>query len=186
MGLKKHTKSLEKIAYAATIVVLLLLLIPAIRGRRGELEKLSNVEPPLAMKVFSTGYDSIDSLLNEGIRLFGKGNYSEAARKLSKAHFHLSVMIREGQISNYPDELLLYLGLAQFYRGRLVDGARFLAEGEEKSPDDERYPWYLAHIYIAQGKLDRAMEKLEKVAGLGGEYEKQARLKLKKLARITK
>ena len=184
MALKKHTKSLERIAYAATIVVLLLLLIPAIRGKKDDLEKLSQVEPPLAMKVFDTGYEGIDSLLNDGIRAFGKRDYELAAWKLSKAHFYLSVKIKEGEISGYPEELLLYLGLSQFYMGRNEEAAELIAEGEKGFPDDERYPWYLAHTYIALSRVNDAKAELERVVDMGGELSEKAKAKLERLSRV--
>ena len=158
----------------AVIVVLVMLLLPQLYRRPPQEKKLPQVEPPLAMNVFKTGFAGIDTLLNTGMRQFGRGDYNEATRLLGKAHFYLTVKIKEGEASRYPDDLRFYLGLAHFYRGYPHLGIPLLEAEEEQAPNEEKYPWYLAHLYLAEGNDDKARNTLEKVARLNGTRSQQA------------
>jgi len=163
------------------IIILLALLLPLLMGKKHEDGGLAKVEPPLAMKMYATGYASIDSLLNEGLRHFGRREYEDAARMLAEAHFFWSVKIREGSQEPYPEDLRFYLGLSEFYRGYPAKGAPYLEEEERAHPYEARYPWFLAHCYIAQGRFEGARTELEKVVRLGGSWSAEAREKLRRL-----
>ncbi len=163
------------------IVILLLLLLPQILHKAPNRRELSRVEPPGAPKVFSTGYAKSDSLLNEGLNAFDRKDYEEASRLLSKEQFYWSVRVREKEIMSYPEDLLFYLGLSDFYRGHPEMAAHLLAEEEKGNPVDEKYPWYLGHVYIALGRYGDARAELEKVVTLGGRLSAQAQAKIKSL-----
>lgn len=163
------------------IIILLLLLLPQILHKAPNRRELSRVEPPVVPKVFATGYAKSDSLLNAGLNAFSRKDYEEASRLLSKVQFYWSVSIREERMKSYPEDLLFYLGLSDFYRGHPELAAPLLAAEEKGNPVDERYPWYLAHVYIALGRYGDARAELEKVVTLGGRLSAQSRLKLKSL-----
>jgi len=163
------------------IAILLMLLIPQLIDRGPARRAPQPVEPPLTMKIYDTGYASTDSLLNAGLRCFGEKRYDDAARVLSKVHFYWSVGIREKRLASYPEDLLFYLGLAHFYRGFPNLAAPLLEEGERASPFDEKYPWYLGHVYLAQRRYDPARGEFEKVIKLGGSLSDKAREKIKSL-----
>jgi len=163
------------------IIILLALLIPLLMGKKHEYRGLANVEPPLAMKIYATGYTSIDSLLNDGLRSFSRKNYEGAARLLTKAHFYWTVKIREGSQEPYPEDLRFYIGLAEFYRGYPAKGAPYLEEEERANRYEAKYPWYLAHLYIAQGRYGDARNELEKVIALNGSYSREAQTKVQQL-----
>lgn len=163
------------------IIILLALLIPLLMGKNHEYRELANIEPPLAMKVYATGDTSVDSLLNGGLHSFSKKNYTEAARQLTKAHFYWTVKIREGSQEPYPEDLLFYLGLSEFYRGYAAKGTLYLEEEGRANRYEAKYPWYLAHLYIAQGRFDDARNELEKVTKLGASYSLEAQAKMRQL-----
>ena len=163
------------------IIILLALLIPLLMGKKHEYRGLASVEPPLAMKIYATGYTSIDSLLNDGLRSFSRKNYEEAARLLTKAHFYWTVKIREGSQEPYPEDLRFYIGLSEFYRGYPAKGAPYLEEEERANRYEAKYPWYLAHLYIAQVRYGDARNELEKVIALNGSYSREAQTKVQQL-----
>lgn len=163
------------------IVILLALLVPMLMGKRHTANERAAVEPPPAMKRYATGDGRIDSLLNEGLRAFGAENYDEAARLLTQAHFYCTVKIREGEAPSYPEDHRFFLGLAEFYRGRPDRAAPYIEEEERANPIEEKYPWYLAHIYAAEGRNDAARGKLEKVVQSGGSLAPRAREEIKGL-----
>jgi tetratricopeptide (TPR) repeat protein len=145
------------------IVILLAILIPVLKEKKPGVAGLPPVDPPLAMKYYATNFPASDSLMNDAIRSFGRKDYETAARILSKVHFYWEVQIREGQVKSYPEDLRFYLGLAEFYRGRPDRAAPYLEAESRDNPYEERYAWYLAHVYSAQGDTARARETLERV-----------------------
>jgi tetratricopeptide (TPR) repeat protein len=163
------------------IIILLAILIPVLREKKPGSSELTRIEAPLAMKRYSTGYASTDSLLNEALRDFGRKNYTEAAHLLTKVYFYWTVQIREGQMKSYPDDLRFYLGLAEFYRGRPDRAAPYLEEEAKASPYEDKYAWYLAHVYISQGNYAGARETLERVVKIDGRHAAEARGKMKLL-----
>lgn len=170
-----------RLMLAGMIVILLMILIPVLREKRPAVNRLALVEPPLAMKYYSTGFATTDSLLNEGLRDFGEKNYTEAAHILTKVYFYWSVHIREGELHEYPEDLRFYLGLSEFYRGHPERAAPYLESEEKASPYDERFPWYLAHVYIAGGDFAKAREKLERVVKIGEKHAAEAERKIQLL-----
>jgi tetratricopeptide (TPR) repeat protein len=172
---------LPRLMLAGMIVILLMILIPVLRERKPAVNRLAFVEPPLAMKYYSTGYATTDSLLNSALRDFGQKNYNEAAHLLSKVYFYWSVQVREGRIRAYPEDLRFYLGLSEFYRGHPELAAPYLESEEKASPFDERFPWYLAHVYIAEGDLAKAREELEQVVKIGEKHASEAQEKMRLL-----
>ena len=163
------------------IVVLLMILIPVLREKKPAMNRLALVEPPLAMKYYSTGFATTDSLLNAGLRDFGEKNFTEAAHLLTKVYFYWSVQIHEGKMHEYPEDLRFYLGLSEFYRGHPERAAPYLESEEKASPYDERFPWYLAHVYIAEGDFVKARGKLERVVKIGEKHAAEAESTLKLL-----
>lgn len=145
------------------IVILLAILIPVLREKKPDAAALPPVDPPLAMKRYSTGIPASDSLMNDALRSFGTKDYEAAARILSMVHFHWNVQIREGTVKSYPEDLRFYLGLAEFYRGRPDRAAPYLEAESQESPYEEKYAWYLAHVYAAQGDTARTRETLERI-----------------------
>jgi len=172
---KKYTALLEKVAPATIIIFILIFLIPVLRDRVGRHTPITKIEPPKIDITFKTGYSSLDSLLNEGLEEFRKGNYISSSRNLSKAHFYLSVKLKEGELSELPEGLLFYLSLSEFYRGKIDKAAKLLEEECSRSPEHEVYSWYLANIYIQQGEKGKARKELEHVISFHGEYEEKAR-----------
>lgn len=163
------------------IIILLAMLIPVLREKKPAVSELARVEAPLAMKFYSTGYASTDSLLNAALRHFGRKDYTEAAHLLTKVYFYWGVQIREGRMKSYPEDLRFYLGLAEFYRGRPDRAAPYLEEEAKANPDDAKSSWYLAHAYIALGDYGRAHSALESVVKIGGPHAAEAQSKMKLL-----
>jgi len=178
----KSTRSslLPRMMPIGAIVILLLILLPQLLHKAPNRRELSRVEPPAA-RIFATGYAKSDSLLNAGMDAFSRKDYTEASRLLSKVQFFWSVSIREKKMKSYPEDLLFYLGLSDFYRGHAELAAPLLAEEEKRNPVDERYPWYLGHVYVALGRYGDATTELEKVVELGGGLAEEARRKIESL-----
>lgn len=172
---------IPRLMLAGMIIILLMILIPVLRERKPAMNGLALVEPPLAMKYYSTGFATTDSLLNTALRDFGEKNYTEAAHLLTKVYFYWSVQIRAGKMHEYPEDLRFYLGLSEFYRGHPDLAAPYLESEEKASPYDERFPWYLAHVYIAEGDFAKAREKLERVVKIGEKHATEAESALKLL-----
>ncbi len=145
------------------IVILLAILIPVLRGKKPEPAAVPTVEPPLAMKRYASGFAATDSLMNDALRSFGGKDYEAAARILAKVHFYWSVEIREGRMKSYPEDLRFYLGLAEFYRGRPDRAAPYLEAESSEKPYEEKYAWYLAHVYAAEGDTARTRETLRRI-----------------------
>jgi tetratricopeptide (TPR) repeat protein len=164
------------------IFVLLAILLPLLMDKKHEYRGLAGVEAPLAMKRFATGYASTDSVLNEALRDFSQKNYQEASRLFGRVHFFWAVDIREGRQKAYPEDLRFYLGLAEFYRGFPARGVPYLEEEEQANPYEAKYPWYLAHLYIAESRFGEARAELEKVIRIGGPFAPEAREKIQKLS----
>lgn len=163
------------------IIILLMILIPVLREERRDRQALSAVDPPLPMAVYSTGHARLDSLANEGLRSFGRREYDHAARLLAEAHFHWTVMMRERGTERYPEDLRFYFGLAHLYRGR-PDLAAPLLEAEERDGAFEaKYPWYLAHVYLALARPGDARTALERVVAIGGDFAEEARAAIARL-----
>ncbi|UCF05265.1 MAG: hypothetical protein JSV33_15320 [bacterium] len=165
----------------AAIVVLLMFLIPLLGNRHPLEDKPYYIEPPIAMKGSRIRFGQIDTLVNRGLRQFDSRNYEEAARILSKAHFLASVKIKEKETTLYPVDLRFYLGLAHFYRGEAEKGIPFLEEEEKQARREEKYPWYLAHLYLAAGHPDKARAALERVVELNGASASKAQQKIDRL-----
>jgi tetratricopeptide (TPR) repeat protein len=163
------------------IIILLAILIPVLREKKPDTAALTPVDPPLAMKRYSTGFPASDSLMNDALRSFGMKDYEAAARILTKVHFYWNVQIREGTIKSYPEDLRFYLGLAEFYRGRPDRAAPYLEAELQENPYEERYAWYLAHVYSAQGDTARTRETLERIVKIGDPHAAEADSMLKLL-----
>jgi tetratricopeptide (TPR) repeat protein len=148
------------------IVILLAILIPVLKEKKPGVAGLPPVDPPLAMKHYSTNFPASDSLMNDALRSFGRKDYEAAARIFSKVHFYWSVQIREGKVKSYPEDLRFYLGLAEFYRGRPDRAAPHLEAESQEKPYEEKYAWYLAHAYSAQGDTMRTRKTLERIVRL--------------------
>jgi tetratricopeptide (TPR) repeat protein len=172
---------IPRLMLVGMIIILLAILIPVLRNDTGSPGRLAAVEAPIAMKHYSTGFASSDSLLNEALRCFDRKEYDEAARLLTKVHFYWSVQVREGKMKAFPEDLRFYLGLSEFYRGRPERAAPYLEEEERANPYEERYPWYLAHVYIALGDYGRAREALASVVKIGGAHAAEAQRKMRLL-----
>ena len=163
------------------IVILLMMMLPQLVDRGGARRGEVGIDPPLALKYYNTGYAKTDSLMNAGLRYFGEKRYDDAARVLGKVHFYWTAGIREKRLKAYPEDLLFYLGLSHLYRGYPALAAPLLEEGERANPFDERYPWYLAHVYLAERRPDMARAELERVVKLGGRLASEAERKLGEL-----
>ena len=148
------------------IIILLAILVPVLREKKPDTASLAPVDPPLAMKYYSTNFPASDSLMNDALRSFGRKDYEAAARILTKVHFYWNVQIREGTVKSYPEDLRFYLGLAEFYRGRPDRAAPYLEAESQENPYEENYAWYLAHVYAAQGDTMRTRETLERIVRL--------------------
>ena len=163
------------------IIILLAILIPVLKDKKPGVAALPAVEPPIAMKYYSTDFPASDSLMNDAIRSLGRKDYDAAARILSKVHFYWSVQVREGKAKTYPEDLRFYLGLAEFYRGRPDRAAPYLEEESQDNPYEEKYAWYLAHVCIALGNDAKARGMLERVVKIGGPRAAEAESALKLL-----
>lgn len=148
------------------IIILLAILIPVLRAKKPDATALPPVDPPLAMKRYATDFPASDSLMNDALRSFGRKDYEAAARILTKVHFYWNVQIREGKAKFFPEDLRFYLGLAEFYRGRPDRAAPYLEEESRENPYEEKYAWYLAHVYAAQGDTARTRETLRRIVGM--------------------
>jgi hypothetical protein len=165
----------------ALIAVLLIMLLPQLFEQRPAVRKDAAPEPPPALAIYRSANAWVDSLGNEGMRRFGAGDWNDAVRLLGEAHFHYSVMLREGFADRYPDDLRFYLGLSQYYRGRTEEGIALLVEEAGDDPLEPKYPWYLGLIRLALGDTLAARGHLEHVERLGGPYADEAADLLKKI-----
>jgi tetratricopeptide (TPR) repeat protein len=170
----------------AAIVVLLMFLIPLLRNRHPLEDKPFYIEPPIAMQGSRIRFGRIDTLVNRGLRHFDRGNYEEATRILSKAHFLATVKIKEKEATLYPVDLRFYLGLSHFYRGDAGKGIPFLEEEEKEARSAEKYPWYLAHLYLAANQPDKARAAFERVVELDGAFAGKALQKIDRLSQTGK
>ncbi len=165
----------------ALIAVLLIMLLPQLFERRPAPERDIAPEPPPALTIYRSENAWVDSLGNEGLRRFGAGEWNDAVRLLGEAHFHYSVMLREGFADRYPDDLRFYLGLSQYYRGMPEEGIALIEEEAGDDPLESKYPWYLGLIRLALGDTLAARERLESVVRLGGPYAEKASDLLKEI-----
>ena len=178
---KPKATYLPRLMPAGAALILLIILVSVLREERSSGRSAPTVEPPLAMTLYATDNKSLDSLANEGLRHFGRREYERAARFLAEAHFHWTVMIQEGAAERYPDDLRFYLGLAHLYRGRPELGAPLIEEEERGDAFDGKYPWYLAHAYLALGRPNEARAELERVAAIGDSFAAEADRELRRL-----
>jgi tetratricopeptide (TPR) repeat protein len=172
---------LSRYAPLAAIVVLLIFLVPQLAKRPPAEEELPGIEPPLPLAVYRTGSERVDSLIEKGMQSFGRGDWGRSVRYLGEAHFHLTVMIREGYADGYPEDLRFFLGLAHVYRGRRNEGLPLIAEEARENRIEPKYSWYLANIYLAYGDYERARERFEAVVRIGTQYSEEAGVELEGL-----
>lgn len=165
------------------IVILLAILIPMLRGKKPDAAGIPTIDPPLAMKIYATNFPASDSLMNDALRSFGRKDYEAAARILSKVYFYWNVEIREGKMKSYPEDLRFYLGLAEFYRGKPNRAAPYLEAESQANPYEEKYAWYLAHVYSALGDTMKTRETLERIVGMNEDLAPKAADLLGKLPR---
>ena len=163
------------------IIILLAILIPVLKEKKPGVAGLPPIDPPLAMKHYSTGFGASDSLMNDALRGFDRKDYDAAARILSKVHFYWNVQVREGKVKSYPEDLRFYLGLAEFYRGHPDRAAPHLEAESRENPYEEKYAWYLAHVYSAQGDTVRTHETLERIVRMNETLAPKAAEILRKL-----
>ena len=169
----------------AAIAVLLIMLLPQLVRRQPASRDGAGPEPPVVLTLYRTERARMDSLSNEGLRYFSAENWNDAVRLLGEAHFHYSVMIREGFEGRYPDDLRFYLGLSHYYRGQTEKGIALLEEEAEDDPLEPKYRWYLALIHLAGDDPHAAMEDLERIVRLGGDYSGEAREMLGKISAMA-
>lgn len=162
-------------------LILLMILVPLMRERHRANETAKSIEPPLAMISYSTGHERLDSLMNEGIRRFGRRDYESSARLLAEAHFYWKVLVQEKQEPRYPEDLRFFYALAQLYRGRADQAVPLLEEERLEAPTQVKYSWYLAHAYLALDRIEDARAELEHIVSMGGEFDREARMKLSSL-----
>lgn len=174
-GSKPPFAFLSRYIPLALIAILLIMLLPQLADRNpGVPKKEARPAPPVPLTLYRTAYARLDSLGNEGLRRFGAGDWNNAVRLLGEAHFHYSVMFREGFEGRYPEDLRFYLGLAQYYRGRFEEGIALIGEEAGDDPLQPKYSWYLALICLAEKDTLAARQHLERVARLGGRYAADA------------
>ena len=174
-GSKPPFAFLSRYIPLALIALLLIMLLPQLADRNPDYpKKEARPAPPIPLTLYRTAYAKLDSLGNEGLRRFGAGDWNDAVRLLGEAHFHYSVMFREGFDGCFPEDLRFYLGLAQYYRGRIEEGIALLEEEAGDDPLQPKYAWYLALIRLAEGDTLAARKQLERVARLGGRYAAEA------------
>lgn len=173
-GAKPPFAFLSRYIPLAAIAVLAIMLLPQLVRRPTNSGDGAVPEPPLVMTIYRTQRARMDTLSNEGLRHFSAEEWNEAVRLLGEAHFHYSVMIREGFEDRYPDDLRFYLGLAHYYRGQAAEGIELLEEEAENDPLEPKYRWYLALIRLAGKDTLAAREDLEQIIRLDGEYSGEA------------
>jgi len=169
----------------AVIAALLIMLLPRLVRRPPTSRDGTGPEPPVVLTLYRTENAWMDSLSNEGLRRFGSEDWNNAVRLLGEAHFHYSVMIREGYADSYPEDLRFYLGLSHYYGGQAEKGIALLEEAVEDDPLEPKYRWYLALIRLAGGDSLAAREHLERVVRLEGYYSDEAREMLVKFPNAT-
>jgi hypothetical protein len=177
---------LSRYAPLAAIVLLVIFLVPQLAKRPPAEDELPGLDPPIPLTVYKTGYERVDSLLEKGMQSFGREDWAESVRYLGEAHFHLTVMIREGYEEEYPDDLRFYLGLAHLYRGRRHEGLPLIEEEARENRIEPKYSWYLANIYLSYEEYDRARERLEAVVRIGTRYSEEAEIELDKLSAMNR
>ena len=171
---------LAVIVPAAAAIAVALLLWQRHAGHH-RLVDTSSVAPPAAVDIAWVSFAPIDSIIAGGADAFRRGDWSEAARLLSRARFFTESGIREGAIAGEADNLDLFIGLAEFYRGYPDRGIENAAREVERDPLDEQARWYLASMLIAAGRKEEARSHLETLAGMGGTRASEAREALDRL-----
>lgn len=169
----------------AVIAVLLIMLLPQLVRRPPASRDGTGPEPPVVLTLYRTENARMDSLSNEGLRCFGSEDWNNAVRLLGEAHFHYSVVIREGHADSYPEDLRFFLGLSHYYRGQVEKGIALLEEEAEDNPLETKYRWYLALIRLAGGDSLAAREHLERIVRLEGYYSDEARVMLGNLPEVS-
>ena len=158
----------------AVIAVLLLMLIPTLTRSPRDSSGEAGFEPPLVLTLYSTQRARMDSLSNAGLRCFSAEEWNGAVRLLGEAHFHYTVMVREGFEKSYPEDLRFYLGLSHYFRGQAEKGIELLVEEAEDDPLEPKYYWYLALIRLSAGDTLAAGKDLEHIVRLGEEFSEEA------------
>ena len=165
---------------AVAAVAIALLLWQRHTGRPPAVDTAS-IPPPAAVEISWVAFAPIDTIIAGGADAFRRGDWDEAARLLSRARFFTDSGIREGSIASEPDNLDLFIGLAEFYRGYPDRGIESAAREIERDPLDEQARWYLASMLIAAGRGKEARSHLETLEGMGGTRAAQAREALGRL-----
>jgi tetratricopeptide (TPR) repeat protein len=181
-GRKPPFAFLSRYVQLAVIAVLLIMLLPQLAEKSPAPRKALDIDPPVALVIYRSGHAQLDSLGNEGLESFNRKEWNRAVRLLGEAHLHYSVMIKEQMGFGYPDDLRFYLGLSYAYRGRLEKGIPLLEEEAADNPIEAKYPWYLAHLYLAAQDTEKARTYFERIVRLGGLYAEEADEALQRIA----
>lgn len=171
---------LAGLAPVAALIAIALLSWHRHAGRSREVDP-SSVQPPAAVEVSWVAFAPIDTIIAGGAEAFRRGDWNEAARLLSRARFFTESGIREGSIERGSDNIDLYIGLAEFYRGYVDRGIENVAREVERDSLDGQARWYLASMLIAAGRRKEARSHLETLAGIGGPWGARARAALDEL-----
>jgi hypothetical protein len=172
---------LSRYAPLGAIALLLLILVPQLAKRPPAREEPPGIDPPIPLTVCRTGYERVDSLIEKGMRSFGRGDWAQSVRYLGEANFHVTVMINEGYASGYPEDLRFFLGLAHVYRGRPREGLPLIEAEARENRIEPKYSWYLANLYLAAGDHGSARRHLEEVVRIGTRYSEEATRELEAL-----
>jgi tetratricopeptide (TPR) repeat protein len=164
---------------AAALVAIALLLWQRQSGPHAV--DTSSVLPPDTVEISFVSFAPIDTMIVGGADAFARGDFSEAARLLSRARFFTESGIREGSIARMADNIDLYIGLAEFYRGYPERGIENVGREVERDPLDGQARWYLAEMLIAMGRRKEARSHLETLAGAGGPWGARAQAALSRL-----
>lgn len=158
---------------AVAAVVIALIVLQRRAEAPGEAETASP-RPPDAVEIPWVSFAPIDTIIAGGVEAFRREDWDEAARLLSRARFFTESGIREGSIDSLSDNIDLYIGLAEFYRGYVDRGIENAYREVERDPLDGRARWYLASMLLAAGRRAEARSHLETLKGIGGPWGARA------------
>lgn len=172
---------LSRYAPLGVIALLLIMLVPQLAKRPPDREEPPGLDPPIPLTACRTGRERIDSLIEKGMQSFGRGEWGKSVRYLGEAHFHVTVMIKEGYAAEYPEDLRFFLGLAHVYRGSAHEGLSLIEEEARENRIEPKYSWYLANLYIARRDYASARIHLEQLVRIGTRYAEEASRELEEL-----
>lgn len=180
-GKRQYHPAFRAIAWIVPMAAIAVIAALMLTGGDDDRINAAGIAPPVSADIPYIGFAEVDTVIAGANEAFGKKDYDETARLLTRARFFIHSGISEGIFDSMPVNLDLVLGLSEFYRGYPLKGILFVTTAVEAEPGNETYMWYLGMMHMSQGNGDEAKMWLEKTAAAGGKYSESAARALRKI-----